>query len=77
MTGNVWEWTLSSYMDYPYRHDARHDPEIETVRVLRGGALNLSRRGARVSCRDHYHPDHFYDDSGLRVVVGPILPPYR
>ena len=36
MTGNVWEWTLSQYT-YPYRHDARHDPEGDALRMLRGG----------------------------------------
>jgi formylglycine-generating enzyme required for sulfatase activity len=73
MIGNVWECTLSRYMDYPYRHDARHDPEEETLRVLRGGAWDSDRRDARVSYRTRTHPEHFRGGLGLRVVVAPVL----
>src|SRR5262249_40864270 len=38
MTGNVWEWTLSQYAEYPYKPYARNDPAGEARRVLRGGA---------------------------------------
>jgi hypothetical protein len=73
MTGNVWEWTLNRYMDYPYRHDTPHDLEGEAQRVLRGGAWDRHLRLARVSCRNLGHPDVFFPDFGLRVVVGPVL----
>jgi formylglycine-generating enzyme required for sulfatase activity len=73
MTGNVWEWTLSRYMDYPYRHDARHDPEGKISRVLRGGAWFGHPRDARVSSRNSPEPDFFTSSIGVRVVVGPVL----
>jgi formylglycine-generating enzyme required for sulfatase activity len=73
MTGNVWEWTLNRYMDYPYRHDMPHDLEGEAPRVLRGGAWSNRHRDARVSSRDHGHPGVFLPGIGVRVVVGPVL----
>ena len=39
MAGNVWEWTLSQYRDYPYRNDdGRNDPASVHSRVVRGGS---------------------------------------
>jgi formylglycine-generating enzyme required for sulfatase activity len=72
MTGNVWEWTVSQYTD-SYRHDARHDLEEETLRVLRGGAWDYGRHNARVSSRDRDHPEAFSGRFGMRVVVAPVL----
>jgi formylglycine-generating enzyme required for sulfatase activity len=72
MTGNVWEWTVSQYT-YSYRHDARHDPEEKTLRVLRGGACHCHRLDARVSSRLRTYPVTFFDYIGVRVVVAPVL----
>jgi formylglycine-generating enzyme required for sulfatase activity len=72
MIGNVWEWTVSQYMD-PYRHEARHDPEGEAPRTLRGGSWRHNRRYACVSCRDCSYPEYFDDSFGLRVVVAPVF----
>jgi len=39
MAGNVWEWTLSQYQDYPYAdEDGRNDLNATGMRVLRGGS---------------------------------------
>jgi formylglycine-generating enzyme required for sulfatase activity len=72
MTGNVWEWTVSQYTN-SYRHDARHDPEEKTLRVLRGSAWNYNRRDTRASYRYRHHPEFFDGSLGVRVVVAPVL----
>jgi formylglycine-generating enzyme required for sulfatase activity len=71
MTGNVWEWTVSQYTSY--RHEARHDPEGETLRALRGGYWPGSRRPARVSERFGSRPERFFNYVGVRVVMAPVL----
>ena len=73
MTGNVWEWTLSQYAEYPYKPDARNDAAGEAHRVLRGGAWNFNARFARVSYRYFAHPADFGSGAGVRVVVAPVL----
>ena len=72
MIGNVWEWTLSLYIDYPYKPDARNDPAGEARRVLRCGA-GYGTRFARVSSRYYARPAYFRYNAGLRVVVAPVL----
>ena len=74
MSGNVWEWTHSLYQGYPYRtDDGREDRFAAGRRTLRGGAWNNHHRDARVSYRNHDHPDDFSNGIGVRVVVGPVL----
>jgi formylglycine-generating enzyme required for sulfatase activity len=73
MTGNVWEWTLSRFMGYPYGHDSRHDPEGEDERVLRGGGWSDNHWRARVSVRTDSLPLQSAIDIGMRVVLGPVL----
>jgi formylglycine-generating enzyme required for sulfatase activity len=54
MLGNVWEWTLSLYHDYPYDPlDGRNELDANGSRVLRGGSwhhhlLNVVRAAFRV-----------------------------
>jgi formylglycine-generating enzyme required for sulfatase activity len=73
MIGNVWEWTLSQYAEYPCKSDARNDPAGEARRVLRGGAWSSHARDARVSYRTVAHPANVSNDVGVRVVVAPVL----
>ncbi len=87
MTGNVWEWTLSSWgsfdwnkpgFSYPF---AEAEPQfqsggreaLDTVgfRVLRGGGWAYDQRIARVSYRLSNRPDGFNNLIGLRLVVAP------
>jgi iron(II)-dependent oxidoreductase len=74
MMGNVWEWTLSRYVEkYPYRGKVLHRLEGTKIRALRGGAWDGNARRARVSCRTHDAPANFNLNAGLRVVVAPAL----
>lgn len=68
--GNVWEWALSLYRDYPYKpEDGRNDLEAEGARVVRGGSWNGDRRLARCSVRGWDCPDFFDPYCGFRVVL--------
>jgi formylglycine-generating enzyme required for sulfatase activity len=72
LAGNAGEWTSSLYRPYPYgADDGREDPAAEGVRVVRGGAFNLTRWNARCACRLRYPPDRRDDHNGFRVAVGP------
>jgi len=70
MTGNVWEWTTSLYLSYPYQEtDGREDPiSGQGRRVLRGGSWFNDRHYALASCRVFNHPDNRYYNIGFRVV---------
>lgn len=69
MAGNVWEWTLSLYQDYPYDPtDGREDHESPGKRVVRGGAFGYDRRFARCAARYNFNPDYRSEFVGFRVV---------
>ena len=76
MSGNVWEWTSSSYRPYPYRvEDGREDPEVAEVRrVVRGGSWDLARVCARCAFRNRFHPGGRFNSIGFRVVRGSPIP---
>jgi formylglycine-generating enzyme required for sulfatase activity len=70
VVGNVWEWTLSLYCDYPYDPtDGRNDLGTDGPRVLRGGSWYVSQWDARCASRRWGHPDIFGSLSGFRVVL--------
>jgi formylglycine-generating enzyme required for sulfatase activity len=82
LSGNVWEWTQSLWgkgsaepdFKYPYDpKDGREDLQAgENIRrVLRGGAFDSSRRGARCAFRGYYYPSDMDWYYGFRVVVAP------
>jgi sulfatase modifying factor 1 len=66
VAGNVWEWTNSLWIAYPYDPaDGREDSYSEGSRTVRGGSVYLIARNVRCACRDsNVIPD---DDVGLRV----------
>jgi outer membrane protein assembly factor BamB len=67
MTGNVWHWTSSLDMPYPYRAgDGREDAKASGRRVLRGGSWATIPRGFRVSYRVRDDPRDEDDYHGFR-----------
>ena len=58
LTGNVWDWTSSAYLGYPYEViPEREDPRVEAkYRVVRGGSWDFNRADARAAYRNWYVP---------------------
>jgi formylglycine-generating enzyme required for sulfatase activity len=73
MVGNVWEWTHSRFVKYPYiAKDGREDEASRDSRVLRGGSFSHFRYLDRCACRNLSVPDYRYHGIGFRVCVSPI-----
>jgi formylglycine-generating enzyme required for sulfatase activity len=67
MAGNVWEWTSSVYMPYPYRaDDGREHAHSKDTRVVRGGGFINDPRHLRVSNRRYVPPDAGDSTIGFR-----------
>jgi toxoflavin biosynthesis protein ToxD len=70
MAGNVWEWTTSLQMPYPYKtEDGREDQAAEGLRVIRGGAWYYSRKLARCSSREGVKPTYVSASVGFRLAL--------
>ena len=73
MVGNVWEWTRSLYLPYPFDADdpKRENPQTadDIFRVVRGGSWFDRRDGARCAYRYRNRPGLRSDLSGFRVVL--------
>ena len=79
-TGNVWEWTRSRYIEYPYPSDEQARQERESVQgegiknsdrfVRRGGSHYNDVSYLRAPLRSHNHADIVFNFDGFRVVVG-------
>lgn len=68
MVGNVWEWTSSRFMPYPYNpKDGREEPGDEVPFVIRGGAWYYSHRLARCASREGAHPKSVSPALGFRL----------
>ncbi len=76
MSGNVWEWTSSSFAGYPYPQNPAEKAQREdlsagsdTARTLRGGSFDNYAVNARCASRNRNGPVFAYDFLGFRVVV--------
>jgi len=68
MSGNVWEWTNSVLLPYPYNAlDGREEVTPESHCVLRGGAWYYSRKLARCSTREWVLPSYISPLIGFRI----------
>jgi len=68
MCGNVWEWTSSLYIKYPYQAgDGREDPNAEGHRVVRGGSWAFAGRNCRSAYRNGRLPGEATNVCGLRI----------
>ncbi|HEY3289081.1 MAG TPA: formylglycine-generating enzyme family protein, partial [Anaerolineae bacterium] len=73
MAANVWQWTSSVYMPYPYNpNDGREDQSSSDQRVMRGGGFGAVREGVRSARRYARHHDDRFADLGFRVIALPV-----
>jgi len=71
MAGNVWEWTSTLDMAYPYdATDGREDAEAEGKRIMRGGSFYYAAQLLRCTARTGANIDLQIPHLGLR----PLLP---
>ena len=76
MVGNVWEWTLSRFAEYPFAaHDGRNLPDSEGMRVIRGsswftftGQPGIDHR-ARLTFRAELSPETRDESVGFRCLA--------
>lgn len=68
MSGNVYEWTSSRYMDYPYEAGGDREDVNSTgvLRTLRGGSWNDNVNNARAAIRDGNFGTAEFSDIGFR-----------
>ncbi|MCA9939130.1 MAG: SUMF1/EgtB/PvdO family nonheme iron enzyme [Anaerolineales bacterium] len=73
MSGNVWEWTLSKYGQYPYTAAEREGVDSsDSGRVVRGGAYWNDEEALRCAYRLRNLPLPRYGGRGFRVCVSPF-----
>lgn len=77
MSGNVYEWTSTSYAPYPYIFDdGREDNgEPNLPRVFRGGSFDSIDDLVRAANRDRVSPSFSSEKIGFRCVFLPVRGP--
>jgi formylglycine-generating enzyme required for sulfatase activity len=75
MTGNVLEWTRSTYLRYPYvASDGREKLAAgkEASRVLRGGSFAYNDQNVRCAFRFWLYKEFLGGPFGFRVILSPF-----
>ncbi|MEI7869767.1 MAG: SUMF1/EgtB/PvdO family nonheme iron enzyme [Candidatus Methylumidiphilus sp.] len=67
MAGNVFEWTVTGFGDYPY--DSKRNGEQGNGLVVRGGSWDYNSYRARCAFRDWGNPGYYWFIIGFRVVL--------
>jgi len=67
--GNVYDWTSSLYLPYPYDTEKSEVSEADGERTVRGGSWYFNLRLVRCANRLGYVPDSFSNNIGFRLVV--------
>ncbi len=79
LCGNVWDWTNSAYLSYPYEHSLeREAPGTSNMwRVWRGGSWDLAKENVKPTRRYASDPGERNSALGFRVACFdvPIKPP--
>ena len=78
LSGNVWEWTRSEKVEYPFPEvgsKAWEEQEAKELSacVLRGGAFSFDRSSVRCAIRYRSWPGSRFNSIGFRVVLSPLL----
>ena len=69
MHGNVWEWTRSEYLPYPFKNDDRNEPSAGTQRTVRGGSWYDRPHKCTSSYRMGYNDFQQVYNVGFRVIM--------
>ncbi|MFZ4701221.1 MAG: SUMF1/EgtB/PvdO family nonheme iron enzyme [Candidatus Methylumidiphilus sp.] len=67
MAGNVFEWTVTGWGDYPY--DTKRNGEQGNGLVVRGGSCYYDSLRARCASRSRNNPGYIWLNVGFRVVL--------
>ncbi|MBI3741597.1 MAG: SUMF1/EgtB/PvdO family nonheme iron enzyme [Chloroflexi bacterium] len=74
MSGNVWEWCMTRWVDdyKNYSTNENNNPEGDESRVIRGGAFNNVLQNVRGAYRLRRDPDNRLGYRGFRVVLASV-----